>query len=113
MLEVRVSKLDLDPALTAVCAGFEQGDWRSKQLAEHMVEWILDFVLTHAEKNELDTGNAVRKIREAAHQIYSTENAETRGELGHPGKSSPQAAGCGLSRSRGAVWPSGRDPEYV
>jgi hypothetical protein len=81
-LEARVHRLDLTPGLTGVCAGYEQQEWRCKQLAEHLLEWLPEFALRHSEIEGLGADNAVRLTRRAAHTVYTTNRAEGRGELG-------------------------------
>lgn len=81
-LEVRVQLLDLSPALIALCAGYESGRWRGKQLVDHMMEWLPEFALTYSERRSLGSNSAVRLIRAAARSIYATEKFKNRGEFG-------------------------------
>lgn len=81
-LEVRVKHLDLDPALIALCAGYETKRWRSKELVEHMMEWLPEFALTYTERRTFGPSTAVRLIRAAARSIYSSQKFRNRGEFG-------------------------------
>jgi hypothetical protein len=81
-LEVRVQNLDIQPGLTAVCAGYEQGRWRAARLAGHMIEWLPDFVLRESEREGLRAENAVALIAKAAQTVYTSDKYERRGEPG-------------------------------
>ena len=81
-LNVRVQRLDLAPTLTALCAGFEGGQWRAKALAEHMMEWLPEFALNYEERQSLRHNNSVRMLRAAARRVYATKKFENRGEFG-------------------------------
>ena len=37
-LKVRVSDYEAEPWLVAICAGYENGEWREDQLIEHAME---------------------------------------------------------------------------
>lgn len=65
-----------------LCAGFERGEWREAQLADHVIEWLPEFCLTHSEMNEIGHHNAVRMIRRAANIVYKSEKYGSRGEFG-------------------------------
>lgn len=81
-LKVRVQRLDLAPTLTALCAGYEGGQWRAKALAEHMMEWLPEFALNYEERQSLRHNNSVRMLRAAAKRVYATKKFENRGEFG-------------------------------
>lgn len=66
----------------ALCAGFERQEWRSDHLADHVLEWLPEFALTHSELEELGHSNAIRLIRRAAKTVYQSEKYEKRGEFG-------------------------------
>ncbi len=70
------------PGLAGVCAGFEDGNWRYDQLAEHIVEWLPEFALNEREFNALSGSNARRALREAAKTIYNSAKYASRGEVG-------------------------------
>ena len=81
-LSVVVHRLDPLPGLVALCAGYELEEWRCKQLAEHMMRWLPEFCLNWSEAQNLDTGNCVELISEAARRVYQTEKFKNRGEFG-------------------------------
>lgn len=81
-LEVRISELEWEPALIALCAGYENCYWRSKQLARHLIEWIPEFALSHIERQEMNDSTAVALLRKAALKIYKTKKFQNRGEIG-------------------------------
>lgn len=80
--QVRVHDLEIDPSLTGLCVGYELKEWRAKQFAEHMMEWLPDFALTSSELALVSPGNMVRLMREGARKIYDSEKFEKRGEFG-------------------------------
>lgn len=67
---------------SALCAGFERGEWRNDQLADHVMEWLPEFALNHSELNEMGHHNAVRMTKKAAKIVYQTEKYGLRGEFG-------------------------------
>jgi hypothetical protein len=81
-LDVRVCQTEAEPWLIAMCAGYESGEWRSQQLAEHVMEWLPEFALKYSEWKSLGPSNAVKLIRKAARAIYKTEKFKSRGEFG-------------------------------
>ena len=66
----------------ALCAGFERGNWRNDQLADHVMEWLPEFALNHSELKEMGHHNAVRMIKKAAKIVYQTDKYGLRGEFG-------------------------------
>jgi len=66
----------------ALCAGFQRGAWRSEQFANHIIEWLPEFALTHSELEELGHHNALKIIRRAAKTVYQSEKYGKRGEFG-------------------------------
>lgn len=66
----------------ALCAGFERGQWRNDQLADHMMEWLPEFALDYSELNEIGHANALRMTKKAAKIVYQTEKYGLRGEFG-------------------------------
>ncbi len=65
-----------------LCAGFERGNWRNDQLADHVMEWLPEFALNHSELSEIGHQNAVRMTKKAARIVYQTEKYGKRGEFG-------------------------------
>lgn len=81
-LEIRVNEMAQYPTLLALCAGYESGKWRATQFAEHLVEWLPEFCLKYSEIIGLGSHNAVRLLKSAAANVYSTGKFEKRGEVG-------------------------------
>lgn len=82
LLRAVVKRVDCIPGLAGLCAGFEAGEWRCDQLAEHMVEWLPEFALTPREYRMLTGANARRQLRAAAQYIYTSPKYANRGEVG-------------------------------
>lgn len=82
LLKVRVSDFEAEPWLVAMCAGYENGEWREDQLIEHAMEWLPEFSLKYSEWSSLGASNAVKLVRKAAKAIYNTEKFKNRGEFG-------------------------------
>jgi len=80
--EIRVHDLQIGPSLTGLCVGYELKEWRAKQFATHMMEWLPDFALTSSELASVSPGNMVRLMREGARKIYESEKFKNRGEFG-------------------------------
>lgn len=66
----------------ALCAGFERGEWRNDQFADHIIEWLPEFALNHSELEEISHHNAIRMIKKAAQIVYQTDKYGRRGEFG-------------------------------
>lgn len=81
-LQVRVHDLTSAPSLTGLCVGYERGTWRASQFAQHILEWLPEFALRHSELADLNSGNAVQLIRDAAKRVYATQKFTKRGEFG-------------------------------
>lgn len=69
----------LDPV--TLCAGFDAGEWRCKQLAKHLTEWVVEFSLRSSERELISPGKLVSTVREAASRVYKTDSS-SRGEAG-------------------------------
>jgi hypothetical protein len=81
-LEVRVQELTINPSAIGLCVGYEVGEWRAAQFADHVMEWLPEFALTYSELLGIHSGNMVALMREAASKIYKTEKFRNRGEFG-------------------------------
>lgn len=81
-LELKIHNLDSTPPISALCAGYECGEWRSSQLAEHAMEWLPEFCLTANELKSITSSNALKMIRKAAQLVYQTDKYKKRGEFG-------------------------------
>jgi Cap4 SAVED domain len=44
--------------------------------------WLPEFALKHSELTDLNTGNAVQLVRDAAKRVYESKKFENRGEFG-------------------------------
>lgn len=81
-LEIRVQHLEFRPGLLGLCVGYESSRWRSKQLVDHMMEWLPEFALNYTERKTFGSDTAVRLIRAAARSIYGSQKFQNRGEFG-------------------------------
>lgn len=81
-LTVRTHDAGIMPTLCGLCAGYERGEWRDQQLAEHLVEWLPEFSLTATELKNLTSGNMVALVRRAAQVVYQSAKFKNRGEFG-------------------------------
>lgn len=81
-LIVRVHNMNRPVGLTGLCAGYESGQWRSSQLASHLIEWLPEFALTFSEWEGIGSHNAVALIARAARTVYTSEKYKNRGEIG-------------------------------
>lgn len=82
LLRAIIKRVEEIPGLVGVCAGFEAGQWRYDQLAEHIVEWLPEFALNEREFGALNGANARRALRAAAETIYNSTKYASRGEVG-------------------------------
>lgn len=81
-LKVRVHDVAVNPSITGLCVGYERSDWRVSQFARHILEWLPEFALKHSELTDMNYGNAVQMIRDAAKRVYQSRKFENRGEFG-------------------------------
>jgi hypothetical protein len=81
-LTVRLHRLDITPSLTAVCAGYENGQWRAAGLARHMLDWVPDFALRQSERRGFNSGTGPEQMRRAMRMVFGSGSAATRGEPG-------------------------------
>lgn len=81
-LTVRVHNVDLEPSVSGLCAGYERGEWRVKQLADHVMDWLPEFALTASECETLGHQNATKLMRSAAKRVYDSQKFRNRGEFG-------------------------------
>ena len=66
-LKILYHDTDLPISLTGLCCGFEKGEWRHKQYSEFLFEThLLDFALKFSEYKNLDSNDAIKKIKKAA-----------------------------------------------
>ena len=81
-LKVRVHDINVQPGLTGLCVGYENEQWRATQFAQHILEWLPEFALKHSEMVDINSGNAVELIRNAAKRVYESGKFQKRGEFG-------------------------------
>ncbi|MDH1214042.1 hypothetical protein N5C38_23760 [Pseudomonas chengduensis] len=72
LLEVRACFLD-KPALVALCAGFDCGEWRSRALADHIFQWIPFVALDQESQLSMGAHNFLEILERAAAHIYRTK----------------------------------------
>lgn len=82
VLTVTVHDLTMAPTLTALCAGYESGEWRMKQLARTIINALPSFALTYTEADGFDSDSGMEMMGRAVHSVYATEKYEKRGEFG-------------------------------
>ena len=80
---MRVHDLSLKPSLTAVCAGYEGGEWRSGDYARHLLNWVPDFALRYSERPGFNAATGMELIRRATQSVFGTRSA---GQGGAPGE---------------------------
>lgn len=81
MLAPIVEEFNTTPQMASYCAGYELSLWRCQPLADHLMEWIVDYALSEDELS-VHHGNLYVRLREAAARIYTSKNYQKRGELG-------------------------------
>ena len=81
-IEVLTEELDVSDAWSGLFVGYENEDWRFKDLASHLFEWLPDFALTHQEQEDFNTGNGVKLMQRAAKIVYQSDKYKSRGEFG-------------------------------
>lgn len=79
---VHCRQLNLAPKLHGVCAGYESGKWRAKELSHYLMEWLPEFSLSYSERASINQTNAVAQLRRAAQVVYDTDKYDRRGEFG-------------------------------
>jgi hypothetical protein len=62
--------------------GYELGEFRYDALVDMIFDALLDFCLTEGEKQKITPINTLRKIRNAALTVYTSEKYGKRGEFG-------------------------------
>lgn len=80
--EVIVEKRDPASGLLGLCAGFECGEWRHDQLAQHLIDQVPDFALSERDLAGMDGRNVMQLLRTAFKHIYESNNYKRRGEFG-------------------------------
>lgn len=81
--QVRYQTLDSIPTLTALCAGYELGRWRTAELVQDVFSRHLpSFALSFTDVNSIDGATAANMLRKAAKAVYATDKYKSRGEFG-------------------------------
>lgn len=73
---------DMNPALSALCVGYEQQRWRALELAHHLFDYLPEFALSWSEVSSFDAGTGRTLMRRAARAVYDTPKYQSRGEFG-------------------------------
>lgn len=73
---------DLDLAVSGLCVGYERDEWRTAQLARHVMAWLPEFCLSWDEIQSLGAANSVDLLRKAAASVYQSQKFAKRGEFG-------------------------------
>ena len=81
-LTIRVHNISSSPGCTGFCVGYERGEWRADQLAEHAMDWLPEFALSPTECEKMNHANSVAFLRRAAKAVYESKKFENRGEFG-------------------------------
>jgi len=82
LLRLRIKKIQHPRPFASLCAGYESGKWRSKELAQHIMEWIPEVVLRKREIESIGSHNMVEMMRRAIHHLSTYTDITTRGEIG-------------------------------
>lgn len=81
--QVRVQDLSVSPTLTALCAGYETGSWRTPELVDDVFQRHLpSFALSFTDWNGINGDTAAKMLKKAAESVYSTQKYRRRGEFG-------------------------------
>lgn len=72
----------IDPPLSGICAGFESGQWRTRQLAKRLFDDVIDFALSHSERQEFNSDTGMLMVGRAMRKIYTSDKYARRGEFG-------------------------------
>lgn len=81
--QIRVQDLSTSPTLTALCAGYETGTWRTSELADDVFQRHLpSFALSFTDWTGINGDTAAKMLKKAAEAVYNTEKYGRRGEFG-------------------------------
>lgn len=81
--QIRYQDMKSSPALTTLCAGYESGSWRARQLVEDVMgRHLMSFALSFTDFNAISGENAAKMLKKAANAIYDTNKYHNRGEFG-------------------------------
>lgn len=82
VLDVIISDVETDVRLLGVCAGYENQEWRYKQLVDDFIRWAPDWILKKSEIRDMGVHNMVDLAAKALKRIYISEKYQHRGEIG-------------------------------
>lgn len=82
ILDVVLDDLQAELPLLGIHAGYEDGLWRYGALADDLIRWCPDWILSRQEIAEFSTSNGVDLIAKALDRVYKTKKPEKRGEIG-------------------------------
>jgi Cap4 SAVED domain len=82
ILELVVEYVDELLPTSVVCAGFEDGAWRSEDLSFDLIAWAADWILPPEELKGYSHANGVALLGKALSRVYKTIDYEKRGEIG-------------------------------
>lgn len=81
LLTARVADDSTDPPLLAATVDYEVGAWRAQALANHILEWVLDYSLRRSERQHLSPGRAMEIMKRAVQATFGNG-----GDRGVPGE---------------------------
>ncbi|CAN7547076.1 DUF1837 domain-containing protein [Pseudarthrobacter oxydans] len=82
VLSVITQEIHDEVSLLAVCAGHEDKSWRYSALAQDLLQWSADWILTHEELQGFNSGNGFALLSKALSRVYTSPKYEGRGEVG-------------------------------
>lgn len=82
VLSIITQEIHDEVSLLAVCAGHEDKIWRHAALAEDLLRWSADWILTHEELQGFNSGNGFDLLSKALVRVYTSPKYEGRGEVG-------------------------------
>jgi hypothetical protein len=75
--------MEESPSLTALCAGYELGEWRGQALADDVFSrHLASFALSFTDLDEINGETAAKALKKAALAVYATDKYGRRGEFG-------------------------------
>ena len=80
-LLVRIARIEDDPIAIALCPDFENGEWRSKALLDHLFDWLPEVALQPAEREAM-LYEANKQLKHSAFRMFKNVDPSKRGELG-------------------------------
>lgn len=80
--KAHVHDMSRSTSFIALCADYESSAWRVEGLADHLMDYLIEFALTRDEWPNVNTATAFRALRQAARSVYTTKKSATRGEIG-------------------------------